>query len=385
MDHEALTMLRRLAPLLLATSLTAQTKPTVCGALIPGTPLAGTNSAAPRIVDLGSAKTIQIEIFGHSENRGYHTFLQPMLDAAPPLAGVKFIVTNNWIGGQEAFRWADPTQRGYRTIDARLRSRAHPMLSLCLFSNNATYPIRKADTTDANFVRFLSNLQSIADHLHANGTGAAMVYFSAHRYKPSNSLSAWLENPAVGHILVEAGKQKKGWIKPGPEQHGLHWCCFPSCYANDRAHTNSTGDKLMAEAWYNLLVRELTGCYSEEYGRGATGSGGHWPVLKPVAGFPKVGNANFRLRTSATLGGAPLVYLLGLDKLPGPILVNPLVLLYGAASGSGPGNGTHQLPLPIPNDVGLHGALLQVQTAALDSGATLGLSFTNGLTLGLCK
>lgn len=369
----------------LLTALAAQTKPKVCDALVPGTPLSRVNKAAPAVLDLGSTRTVQIEIFGHSENRGYDPFLQQMLDASPPLPGVKFLVRNNWIGGHEAYRWATSGQRGYQTIEARLQARLYPMICLCLFSNNATRPILKPDTTDANFRLFVQNLLDIADHVYNQGKGASMVYFSAHRYKPSNLLPAWYETAATLYMIGEAERQKKAYIKAGPEQHDLHWCCFPACYASDRAHTNRQGDILMATAWYNLLVRELTGCFSQPFGDGSSGSGGHVPVLGPRSGFPRLGNTSFTLATSAALGGAPLAYLLGTRKLAGPVLVLPEILLYGVAAGTGPGAGAHALPLPIPPDPALHGLRLETQTAALDSGAGIGLSFTQGLTLALCR
>ena len=53
------------------------------------------------------------------------------------------------------------------------------------------------------------------------------------------------------------GYAGKDYIKPGPEQHDLHWCCFPDCYSGDFAHANSRGQALMAEAWFKLLKREL--------------------------------------------------------------------------------------------------------------------------------
>jgi len=361
-----------------------QTPPKDCPARIPGTPLPGVNGAAPAILRLAPTKTIQIEIFGHSENRGYHTWLQSMLNQAPILTGVKFTVTNNWIGGHEAFEWAKKGSKGYNRIDTRLKAKTAPMIALCLFSNNSTYPIKVANPTDANFVRLTTNLSDIADHLYNSGKGVDMVYFSSHRYKPRNFSPAFNERAATTWTIQEAGKKKKkAFIKAGPEQHDLHWCCYPTCYAKDLAHTNTLGDQLMARAWYLLLVRELTGGYLEPYGTGSPGTGGVVPVLGLGSGHPSVGNQTFTLESSRLLGGAPLVYLLGAKISMLPILVAPQIVVLGKAGGTGAGQGTHTQPLPIPSRASLVGAHVFVQTAALDAQGWNGLSLTQGLDIAI--
>jgi hypothetical protein len=230
--------------------------PTDCETRVPGTPLPYTNGAAPSQVDISKYDTIQLKIIGHSENRGYHTFLQQMLDDNP-IGGKKYIVKNNWIDGHEAFRWATPGERGYEAIERILRERVHPTIALVLTSNNARRPIQTPDPSDPHFVLFVENTESMADHLYSNGNGAMMIYFSSHRYKPTNLIPAYNEQFAVGALMASAEAAGKAYIKSGPEQHDLHWCCFPDCYAADRAHTNAEGDRLMAEAWYNLLSSEL--------------------------------------------------------------------------------------------------------------------------------
>ena len=372
-----------LALFVLALTLQAQTKPDDCDARIPGTPLVGVNPVAPRILDIGSAKTVELHIFGHSENRGYDKFLQPMVDKSPPLSGVKFKVFKHAIGGHQAFNWAKKNSRGFNTIESILKNHSgDPMLALCLFSNNAAFPIRKPNTTDANFVRLATELESIADHLFAAGKGFKMVYFSSHRYKPANFLPSFYERHATNHMIGQAAKKKKPYIKAGPEQHDLHWCCFPVCYANDRAHTNAQGAQLMASAWYNLLIRELTGCYNEPYGKGVAGTGGTVPVLLPSSGFAKLGNSSYGLRCSKGRASAPLVYLLGLTKLSGPLLVLPAIILVRQTDRSG----ANTLGLPIPNDNALHGATLQSQAAVQDpAGKFLGFALTQGLSFAICR
>lgn len=356
----------------------AQTAPDDCAAKVPGTPLPGVNPAAPRILDLRGARTVELHVFGHSENRGYHRYLQPLLDQAPPLPGVRFVVSNHWIGGHEAFEWARPGTRGYAAIEAVLRSGStHPKIALCLFSNNATYPIRRPDPSDANFRRFVANLDAIADHLRANGKGFSMAYFSSHRYKPRNFWPAFHERAATTWFVEAAGKSKKGWIKAGPEQHDLHWCCYPSCYAPDRAHTNAEGDRLMARAWYGLLTRELTGSYAEPFGKGVAGSGGVVPALSPV-GYPRLGNATFALRAHRARARAAAIWIAGTARAAAPLLVRPDLVLPATTDASG----RTTLAVPIPLDHRLRGAQVHFQTGVQDAaGSFFGFALTQGLTI----
>jgi hypothetical protein len=227
-----------------------------CPSLIPGTPLPYTNPAAPAQMDLAYASTIYLEIIGHSESRGYHDELQALLDANPP-GGRNYVVTNHWIGGHETFEWTTPGQAGYQAVENIINNIQGPTIALILTSNNATYPIHTPNMSNTNYARFVNECISLADHLYNSGAGAIMCYFSAHRMKPAKLMPCYHENLAMFDVMSSAGSAGKGYIKSGPEQHDLHWCCYPDCYDTDFAHTNQQGDVLMAEAWFNLLTQEL--------------------------------------------------------------------------------------------------------------------------------
>ncbi|MEE9126206.1 MAG: SGNH/GDSL hydrolase family protein [Planctomycetota bacterium] len=359
----------------------AAKKPAVCTTLVPGTPLPYTNSAAPKILDMSKSTSYELVIIGHSENRGYHTPLKALIAKNPLVPGKTFTVYNDWIGGHEAFRWATKGQRGYTAIDNALKRQKSPMIVLALTSNNASRPIKSASTNDANFNLFVQNLESIADHIHNGGKGAMMVYFSSHRYKPGNFTPSYLEKCAVGHMISVVEKKKKVYIKAGPEQHDLHWCCYPSCYARDLAHTNAAGDQLMAQAWYNFLLREMTGAVMEPYGSGTVGSGGFVPVLSPAGGAPNVGNQGFSLAVSQARSNAALVYAIGGKKQPGPILTSLDLFVFAKTTGTGSGKGSHRLTVGLPNNASLVGVKAFVQAAVDDPAASLGLALTQGLEL----
>lgn len=233
--------------------------PANCELLGPGTPLPYPNAAAPDLLDLPPGGTVQLYVLGHSESYNYDTFLQPMLDNVPLVPGVEFEVINLFIGGHEAWQWASPGQQGYQTIEDILATASRPFLALCLFSNNQTFPVGAPDPSDPGYARLLDDLEAIADHLYDGGQGAERVYLSAHRYHPINFLPSWYENCAIGGLMERAELAGKGYLKPGPAQHDLHWCCFPDCYAFDQAHTNPAGDFLMARTWYRFLEREVSG------------------------------------------------------------------------------------------------------------------------------
>ena len=356
--------------------------PTTCDSMVPGTPLPYSNSAAPTRLSIGTATTVDIEILGHSESRGYHRYLQPLLDANPPIAGVRFRVTNRYIGGHEAWRWATAGQRGYTTIQTVIQNRTNPVIVLGLFSNNVSYPIGTPTNSDANYRRFVDNLETIADKLYARGSGVLMTYFSAHRYKPGNLLPSYYENCAIGELMSRAVRTNKGYFKAGPEQHDLHRCCFPTCYARDQAHTNAAGDQLMAEAWYALLARELAGCASEPFGRGTAGTGNLVPVLAPTGGSPRLGNTNYSLNASKLRAGTPIGYVIGGVRLGGPLLLaRPDVVLTSTASAAGEA----RLALPIPPTPSLAGGVLATQVLALDQGAATGISASQGLSVSICR
>lgn len=368
------------APVSAQFACTDPTPPSDCATRFAGTPIPFSNAAAPAMLDLANATTIEISILGHSENRGYHRFLQPLLDQNPPL-GKTYIVTNRFISGHEAWRWATPGQRGYNAIQSMLTNRQHPLIVLGLFSNNVNFPVTAPNVGDPNFVKFAQDLNAIADHAHDGGNGAAMVYLSNHRYKPTNLLPAFHETCAVGHALALAEAAGKTYVKPGPEQYYLHACCYPSCYAPDNAHTNRSGDELMAEAWYALLVRELTGCAIDSFGTGTPGTGGTIPTLRSGGGFPVAGNSAFELQGGEVRASAPIAYVFGTSRVPGPLLlINPLVSIGASAAP----DGTHALPLPISSDPGVHGTVLHAQLLSIDPAAGLGISSSQGVTLRAC-
>ncbi|MHC4514134.1 MAG: hypothetical protein ACYTGW_11650 [Planctomycetota bacterium] len=356
-------------------------KPAVCAALVPGTPLPYVNGAAPKTLDMSKSNSYELVIVGHSENRGYHTPLKQLISNNPLVPGKTFTVYNDWIGGHEAWRWATQGQRGYTAIDNALKRQQSPMIVLVLTSNNASRPIRSASTTDANFNLFVANMESIADHIHNAGKGAMMVYFSSHRYKPGNLTPSYLEKCAVGHMIAVVAAKRKAYIKAGPEQHDLHWCCYPTCYASDRAHTNALGDQLMAQTWYNFLLREMTGAVMEPYGSGRTGSGGFVPVLSPAGGAPNVGNKSFSLAVTQARSNAALVYAIGGKKQAGPILTSLELLVFAKTTGTGDGKGSHKLTVAVPTDTSLVGLRVFAQAAVDDPAATIGLALTQGLEL----
>lgn len=353
-----------------------------CAALVPGTPLPFLNTAAASRLDLSKSSAFEIVILGHSESKGYHTTLTQLIRNNPLVPGKSFRVFNDYLGGNEAWRWVTRGQPGYNKITRVLSRQRSPMIVLGLFSNNVTYPIRSPSTADANYLRFASELEAISDRLYSAGTGAMMVYLSSHRYKPGNLLPCYYEKCSLGYAIQQMASKNKAYVKAGPEQHDLHWCCFPTCYASDRAHTNAIGDQLMAQTWYNFLLREMTGAVMEPYGEASAGSGSIKPVLSPAGGAPRLGNSSFSLSISMALGGAPLAYILGARQQAGPLLASFDILVFNTATGSGAGQGSHKLSTGVPNDKSLLGVGVFVQGAIADpQSAYLGHALTQGLRL----
>lgn len=358
--------------------------PITCGALTPGTALAAPNVAAPDVVALPPGTTnVNVVILGHSESRRYHQWLGPLLNQNPPVPGTSYTVVNEYIGGHQAYRWATPGQAGYQRIDTVLSQYAQdPLIILGLFSNNVTFPIQSPTPGNPNFERFLSDLESIVDHLHAGGNGTTMVYLSAHRYKPSNLLPCWYENCAMPELFSRLAAQGKGYAKPGPEQHQLHRCCFPQCYAPDLAHTNVAGEQLMAEAWYRLLWRELRGCGVDAYGEGSPAAGGSVPILGTAGELSLLGNSSFVLEVDGAVPGAFVFYAVGTDVGSGPLLVDPITTVI--PGGTANAAGVHTLPLPLPAAPSLAGLVAHVQAGFFAPGTSLGAALTQGLEIRLC-
>ncbi len=141
-----------------------------------------------------------------------------------------------------------------------------------------------------------------------------------------------------------------------------------------------------------LLLSQLTiaGDSVRRYGSATPGSGNIAPTIW-VNAVPRPGDANFKLRVARTLGGtwAFPIYSTGsadVDVLGLRLLVDATSAVYGGAyfiSGQGAGGGAGDIPLPLPNNIGLVGQSLYVQAFTLDDFAPnpLGLGATPGLRL----
>jgi len=138
---------------------------------------------------------------------------------------------------------------------------------------------------------------------------------------------------------------------------------------------------------------------SSLYGTGCAGSGGFVPQIRALGGVPSLGNSQFALSASKTLGGAgaflvlgvsstawgpvPLPFNLGILGLPAcSLLASVDVLFTTAATGAGAGGGSAILPAPIPNDPVLAGGTVYCQWAIADTGvAPLPVAMTRGIQL----
>ena len=125
--------------------------------------------------------------------------------------------------------------------------------------------------------------------------------------------------------------------------------------------------------------------YGASYGSGCAGSGGFVPTLS-VEGCPTPGGT-FDLAVSEGLGGAPIIYFFGGSRISVPL--GPCELAVGGflfslsgfvTAGSGPGAGSHSIPITIPGFVGPGSAT--AQAFVIDPlAAPFGLTFTNGLEM----
>lgn len=182
------------------------------------------------------------------------------------------MVTNHFIGGHELWRWVTPGEQGYQAIENILQNIQGPTIALILTSNNGSFPIQSPAPGNSNYDRFVSECHQLADHLHANSAGALTCYFNAHRMKPQNLMPCYYENLAMQDVMANANLTGKSHLRPGPEQHDLHWLCYPDCYDTDFSHTNAAGDTLMAEAWFHILKKELNGQFDLRVGTFRIGS-----------------------------------------------------------------------------------------------------------------
>lgn len=120
------------------------------------------------------------------------------------------------------------------------------------------------------------------------------------------------------------------------------------------------------------------------YGQGLAGSGSNVPLLDTVGCFARRQTVQFT--TGNGLGGAPGVFLAGVQQLAVPILggtllVQPFVTISHVLQGSGAGNGTYSLPLPIPDNTFLLNTDFYFQSIYFDAGAPQSFSFTRGVSL----
>lgn len=120
------------------------------------------------------------------------------------------------------------------------------------------------------------------------------------------------------------------------------------------------------------------------YGQGLAGSGGHVPLLDTEGCFARRQTVQFK--TTGGLGGAPGIFLAGIQpaSLPifgGTVLVQPFAVVTHVLQGTGPGNGTFSLPLPIPDNTHLLNTDFYFQSVYLDAGAPQSFSFTRGVNL----
>ncbi len=122
------------------------------------------------------------------------------------------------------------------------------------------------------------------------------------------------------------------------------------------------------------------------YGDGLAGNGGFEPSLT-ATGCPVPGST-INLHAASVVGGAPGVMVLGVAPAAVPVfggtlLVTPSLTLPIAAGGAPgvPGAGSLMLPVGIPSNPALSGAVLYFQMLFADAGAASGLSFTGGLAM----
>ena len=118
------------------------------------------------------------------------------------------------------------------------------------------------------------------------------------------------------------------------------------------------------------------------YGVGTAGSGGLVPTIASNGNFAHLGSTDFGIEAANLVGGAGAFTLVGFAQTSLPVLgfdlnVAPAGLLIFPATASGTpglaGDGTFTQLFGVPTDPALVGLELDLQVAALDTGATGGL------------
>ena len=136
-------------------------------------------------------------------------------------------------------------------------------------------------------------------------------------------------------------------------------------------------------AWpFRLYANGNIGAFVN-YGTGKAGSGAFVPALRGL-GWPNTGN-KVEVQASSGLGGAAVLYIFGsrvsIPLTIGTVYAFPTVSISATAGGTGSGLGYASLELAIPNSPALQGVLLATQAWFLDSGATDGVTHTDGVEM----
>jgi len=126
------------------------------------------------------------------------------------------------------------------------------------------------------------------------------------------------------------------------------------------------------------------------YGAGTAGTGGFIPTIADNGSFAHLGSLTFGIEAANLVGGASAFTLIGFAQtststLGFDLLVSPAGLLMIPATASGApgvaGAGSYSAAFPVPASPVLVGLQLDLQVAAIDTGATSGLVASSaGLT-----
>lgn len=235
--------------------------PPDCGAIVAGSAIAGANPLAPPRVPLPAAPaTVEVVILGADDCLGFADELQTLLAADPP-GGRSYQVVNRAIAGEELWSWAAPGGAGWQAVEDLVNNLTGPTVVLAQMSNAASYPIAAPGPADPNYARYVAECGQLADHLHAGGSGVDAVWFTGPRMDPNRLMPCWYENLAVADVLADAAAAGRDFVRAGAEQHQLHWCSFPAAYDSAFTGPSAAGEQLLAEAWFGILKKELTGSF----------------------------------------------------------------------------------------------------------------------------